>query len=65
MFFDWRVDMSDILPRGEALSEDFAMNLHVRRKFGVKVMVDTGVICRHIGLAEAGFNSLLPCNAVA
>ena len=65
MFFDWRVDMGDLLPRGEALSEDFAMNLHVRRRFGVKVMVDTGVICKHIGLAEAGYNSLLPCNAVA
>ncbi len=64
-FFDWRVDMSHSLPNGEALSEDFAMNLHVRRELGVKIMVDTSIQCRHVGLAEASYQSLLPCQAVA
>ncbi len=64
-FFDWRVDMGHLLPQGEALSEDFAMNLHIRKELGIKTMVDTSIICRHVGLAEAGYQSLLPCQAVA
>lgn len=36
--------------------------LHARRN-GWKVNVDTGVQCRHIGLADAGYNSLIPCEA--
>lgn len=63
-FFEWRVHKGHMLPKGEALSEDFAMNLHVRR-MGYKVMVDTSIQCRHVGLAEAGYGSLLPCQAVA
>lgn len=65
IWFDWRVDNAVNLPPGEGLSEDFAMNLHVRRHLGVKVMVDTGVQCRHIGLAEATYNNFQPCQAVA
>lgn len=59
-WFDWRVDMAGILPQGEALSEDFALCLHVRRTLGVKVMVDTSVQCRHVGLSQAGYNSMVP-----
>lgn len=59
-WFDWRVDMQGILPQGEALSEDFALCLHLRRTLGIKVMVDTGVQCRHVGMSQAGYNSMVP-----
>ena len=65
VWFDWRVDNAANLPQGEALSEDFAMNLHVRRNLGIKVMVDTSIQCRHVGLGEATYNNLQPCQAVA
>lgn len=63
-WFDWRVNREKLLPKGEALSEDFAMNLWARKN-GWKVIVDTGVQCRHVGFADAGYNSLIPCEAVA
>ena len=61
-WFDWRVDMAGLIPQGEALSEDFAMNLHARKN-GWKVMVDTSIMCKHVGLAEAGYGSFQPCHA--
>lgn len=60
-WFDWRVDMAGILPQGEALSEDFAMNLHVRKTMGVKTIVDTSVQCLHVGLSQATYGSMTPC----
>lgn len=63
-WFDWRVDMAHMLPPGEGMSEDFSFNLHARRH-GYKIMVDTGVQCRHVGLSEAFFGGLKPCEAVA
>ena len=63
-WFDWRVDMAHMLPPGEGLSEDFAFNLHVRRQLGVKIIVDTGVQAKHVGLSEAYFGGLKPCEAI-
>lgn len=63
-WFDWRVDMPN-LPPGEALSEDFAMCLEVRRKLGIPILVDTSVQCRHIGLAQATFGKMEPCDVMA
>ena len=63
-WFQWRVHRSHQLPHGEALSEDFAMNLWARKN-GWKIMVDTSIICDHVGLAAARYNSLVPCQAVA
>ncbi len=57
-WFDWRVDCPN-LPEGEAMSEDFSFCLHAR-KLGWKVIVDTSVMCRHVGSAEAGVNSMKP-----
>lgn len=59
-WFDWRVDMAGILPQGEALSEDFALCLHARRTLGLKIIVDTGVQCRHVGYSQAGYSSMVP-----
>lgn len=63
-WFQWKVHRAHQLPQGEALSEDFAFCRHAQKN-GWKIMVDTSIICKHIGLSEAGFNSLLPCQAVA
>jgi len=62
-WFDWRVDMGSMLPPGEATSEDFTTCLNVKRQLGVPVLVDTSIICRHVGLAQAGLHSMVPCEA--
>lgn len=65
-WFDWRVDLRDcdppIVSPDSCLSEDYSWNLHVR-KHGYKVMVDTDIRCKHIGLAEADKESMLPAEA--
>lgn len=58
--FDWRVDMGDILPPGNALSEDFSFCKQVREKLGIKILVDTTVRCRHVGMAEATYGQFVP-----
>lgn len=62
-WFDWRVDMQGLLPPGRCLSEDFTFNFAVREQLGIPTLVDTGVQCRHIGLAEATYGNFVPCNA--
>lgn len=59
-FFDWRVDCQGQVPPGEALSEDFSMNL-AARKLGYKIYVDTSIRCKHVGLCEADYGTFLPC----
>ena len=52
-WFDWRVDWLDRDTDGlNRLSEDYQWN-EWARKNGFKIMVDTSIQCRHIGLAEA------------
>lgn len=63
-YFDWRVDCKGKLPDGECLSEDFTLCSHVK-KYGIQVLVDTSIQCRHIGLAQATYGSMLPCETVA
>lgn len=60
-WFDWRVHLKGIVP--DSVSEDFAFNLHAKRTLGIPTMVDTSCICRHVGLAEAGPGTFLPCVA--
>ncbi len=62
-WFDWRVDCAGILPPGEALSEDFAFCLHARR-MGYKILVDTSIQCKHVGLAQATFGAMNPCEVL-
>ncbi len=61
-WYDWRVDMAGVLPPGEALSEDFAMNLHLKRTLGIPTLIDCSVKCRHVGLADFTHHSAVPCN---
>jgi len=62
-WFDWKVDCkgTGIAPDDECASEDFTLCRHAS-KHGFKVMVDTSIICRHIGLGEAGLGTFKPCD---
>jgi hypothetical protein len=60
-WFDWRVDMKHLLPEGKAMSEDFMFCMRAK-ELGYKILVDTSVRCKHVGLAEADFMSLKPLN---
>lgn len=59
-WFDWRVDMQGIDPPGHAMSEDFTFCRRVREEMGLKVLVDTSVVCKHIGYAEATYGRFVP-----
>lgn len=61
-WFHWRVDMSGLLPPGEALSEDYAFCLHAKRQLGISTILDTSVRARHVGLAQSMPGSFLPCD---
>lgn len=53
-WFDWRVDMQSLTnDHSEAMSEDFMFCKAVRTKLGIPIVVDTSVITKHVGLAEA------------
>lgn len=58
-WFDWRVDCKGLLPEGECLSEDFTLCTWAKRH-GYRVIVDTSIQCRHIGLGEARRGSFKP-----
>lgn len=64
-WFDWRVNMQNLLPPGDCLSEDFTFCLHARRAMGLKILVDTSIVCKHIGLAEAGYGTFNPLDTGA
>lgn len=63
-YFDWKVDMAHTLPPGEGMSEDFTFCAAIRKHLGVKIMVDTGVQCKHLGFAEAGYGTFSPMQCV-
>lgn len=58
-WFDWRADMAGIPDSPPPLSEDFAFCLHARAH-GHRIMVDTSIRCKHIGLAESDYHSMEP-----
>lgn len=63
-WFDWRVDMQGILPHHECLSEDFTFCHHARQN-GYRILVDTGIQCKHVGLAQATYGKFEPLDLVA
>lgn len=59
-WFCWKVNRAGYLPAGEMnMSEDFTLCWHARKN-GYKVLVDTGVLCKHVGYAAAERNSFQP-----
>jgi hypothetical protein len=63
-WFDWRVDMRGVLPEDQCLSEDFTLCRHIRQ-LGYKVLVDTSITARHVGLAQSTYGLFKPCEAAA
>ena len=57
-WFNWKVDRKGIDP--EPISEDFSFNLHVKRTMGIPTLIDSSVLCKHVGLGEATENSFKP-----
>lgn len=62
-WFSWQVDMKGTLPENECLSEDFTLCRHAQ-KHGYKVLVDTGIQCKHIGYAQATHGSFVPLETI-
>lgn len=64
-WFDWKVNLKGlgIYPEEECMSEDFSFCLHARKK-GFRILVDTSVVCRHVGFAEAQYASFQPMQTV-
>lgn len=63
-WFDWRVDQQGNRPKEECLSEDFTFMMHAK-KYGYKTIVDTSIICRHVGFAQAGLGTFTPMESIA
>ena len=61
-WFDWRVDLKGHAPGHECLSEDFSFCWRAKSEFGYKILVDSSVECRHVGLAEATYGAFGPLN---
>ncbi len=61
-WFDWQVDMAGHVPEGEAVSEDFRFCQRARQ-MGEKIYVDTSIVCKHVGYAEAEVGTFGPHNA--
>ncbi len=62
-WFNWTVDRKGNVPEGFSLSEDFTFNVWARHTLGVKTMVDTSIICRHVGLSDCIKGQMVPCSA--
>lgn len=63
-WFDWKVNYQGgkLYPPGECMSEDFTFCINAR-KMGYKILVDTSIMCRHVGLAQSTYNRFEPCDA--
>lgn len=59
-FFDWRVNLAGLLPPDQCLSEDFTFCKHLREKIGIKILVDTSIVCQHVGLSSFTYNNSQP-----
>lgn len=63
-WFDWRVDMAGVPDSGPHLSEDFTFCHHCRQN-GYKILVDTSIQCRHIGIGQATYGRFDPAECIA
>lgn len=63
-WFDWKVNYrgQKVFPDDDCTSEDFTLCEHAKRN-GFTVKADTSILCQHVGLAEAGPGTFVPCVA--
>lgn len=61
-WFDWRVDMAGLMPQEQCLSEDFTLMMYAK-KYGIRTFVDTSIVCKHVGYAEANIGTFQPLEA--
>lgn len=62
-WFSWQVDLKGVLPPDQCMSEDFVACRHWRN-LGYKIIVDTSIICRHIGFAQSTPGKFDPLDVV-
>lgn len=58
-WFFWGVDQQSVLPREEAMSEDFTFCVHAKKN-GYKIWVDPTIECLHVGHCQASYGKLEP-----
>lgn len=63
-WFSWQVDIPGEVPAGEAMSEDFVFCLQARKQLGIPILLDTSVVCRHVGYSQVLPGSMMPLEAV-
>jgi hypothetical protein len=63
-WFDWRVDCAGVLPAGECLSEDFCFCIWAKKTLGVKILVDTSIVCGHIGFSDSRIGRFDPLGSL-
>jgi hypothetical protein len=63
-WFDWRVDLKGVpgMGEGDCLSEDFTFCSWCR-KHGVPILLDTSIVCKHVGYSEAVLGGFQPLHS--
>lgn len=61
-WFCWMVDhpKETIRPGEGAVSEDFSFCLAAKQQLGIPTLVDTSVVCRHVGFSQFTHNQVQP-----
>lgn len=64
LWFNWKVDQNGVpgVEPGTAMSEDYTFCLECRRRLGLKILIDTSILCRHAGYGEAIQGGMQPLN---
>jgi len=64
-WFDWCVDLPKELAPYGTMSEDFTFVRHVKHVLGIPTLLDTSVLCKHVGMAQATLGQLSPLELAA
>lgn len=64
-WFSWQVDEVGLCPPGWNLSEDFVFCKQAKDRLGIPTLVDSNVICKHIGYSEVHHNRMDALHCVA
>lgn len=59
-WFDWRVDCQGVPGTEPHTSEDFSFCLWAKAKLGISTLVDTSIVCQHVGYAQSTPGQFVP-----